>query len=162
MTIAINKNNPIEKILLISLAMVIMALLISCSGSYGSLKLDKQAQEEFESNRLPMEYKYYYYGFDTAPYVIFGIEPKYEIHSKMWREAAPDTKEFKEMVRWIWEDYGYKKFGADILDPNGKKVGILYSAISQTTVKFLGDNQIAVIPNTPFLWGPDGDNARTP
>jgi hypothetical protein len=162
MTIAINKNNLIQKLFLISQATVIVALLISCGGRYGSLQIDQQAQEAFESDRLPMEYKYYYYGFDTEPYVIFGIEPKYEIHSKMWREAAPDTKEFKEMVRWIWEDYGYHKFGADILDPNGKKVGILYSAISQTTVKFLGDNQIAVMPNTPFLWGPDGNNARTP
>jgi hypothetical protein len=164
MTISIikNKNNLIKKSLIISLGMAILALLINCSGRYGSLKLDQQVKEVFESNRLPMEYKYYYYGFDTAPYVIFGIEPKYEMHSKMWREAAPDTKEFKEMVRWIWEDYGYHKFGADILDPNGIKVGILYSAISHTSVKFVGDNQIEVMPNTPFLWGPDGDHNRAP
>jgi hypothetical protein len=162
MAIAINKNNLIEKSLLISLATVIVALLISCGGRYGSLQVDQQTQEAFESDRLPMEYKYYYYGYDTEPYVIFGIEPKYELHSKMWHEAAPDTKEFKEMVRWVWEDYGYQKFGADILDPNGKKVGILYSAISQTTVKFLGDNQIAVMPNSPFLWGPDAGSDWAP
>lgn len=153
---AINKNTLIEKSLLIGLEIIIVALLAGCSGQYGSLKLDQQVQEEFESNRVPTEYKYYYYGFSTAPYVVFGIEPHYVLNSKMWREAAPDTKEFKDMIKWIWEDYGYQKFGADILDPNGKKVGILYSAITPTSVKFVGDNQIVVMPSTPYLWGPDG------
>jgi hypothetical protein len=162
MIVSKNKDIKIEQVLLICLGMVVLVLLIGCSGTYGSLKRDQQVQEAFESNRLPTEYNYYYYGFDTAPYVIFGIEPKYELKSKMWRQAAPDTEEFKEMTRWIWEDYGYHKFGADILDPNGKKVGILFSAIYDTSVKFLADNQIAVMPSTPFLWGPDGDHARTP
>ena len=59
------------------------------------------------------------------------------------------------MIRWVWEDYGYYKFGADILDPNGVKVGIMYTAINDTAVKFVGENEIVVIPGTPFLWGPD-------
>ena len=74
----------------------------------------------------------------------------------MWRDLYPDTAEFKKMTRWIWEDYGYQKFGADILDPKGVKVGIMYTAIRQTSVKFVDNNQIVVMPNTPFLWGPDG------
>ena len=74
----------------------------------------------------------------------------------MWRDVSSDTDAFKEMVRWIWEDYGYYKFGADILDPTGTKVGIMYTAIRETSVKFVGDNKIVVIPNTPFLWGPEG------
>jgi hypothetical protein len=36
------------------------------------------------------------------------------------------------MTRWIWEDYGYYKFGADILGPQGKKVGLFLSAIRET------------------------------
>ena len=66
-----------------------------------------------------------------------------------------EPEEFKEMVRWIWEDYGYTKFGADVLDPNGTKVGIMYTAIRETSVKFVGDSQIVVMPHTPYLWGPD-------
>jgi len=162
MTILIIKDIKIEQVLLIILGMVVTALFVGCSGTYGSFQRNQQVQEEFESKQVPTEYKYYYYGFDTAPYVIFGIEPKYEMKSNMWREAAPDIKDFKEMTKWIWEDYGYRKFGADILDPNGKKVGILYSAIYDTSVKFLADNQIAVMPSTPFLWGPDGDHGRMP
>ena len=138
----------------------VLALIAGCAGTYGSLKRDAGVQQAFESNQVPKGYKYYYYGFDTRPYVIFGIEPKYEMNSNMWREVMPDTAEFKEMTRWIWEDYNYYKFGADILDPQGKKVGVFYSAIRETSVKFANDNQIKVMPNTPFLWGPGDRSSR--
>jgi len=135
---------------------IILSLFVGCSGKFGSYKRDAVVKQAFESNQVPAEYKYFYYGFDTRPYAIFGVETKYEIDSRMWKEATPDTSEFQEMTRWIWEDYGYYKFGADILDPNGNKVGVLYTAINETTIKFHGDNQISIIPGTPFLWGPDG------
>ena len=141
------------------IAVVLAVMLITgCAGNYGSLKRDTQVQQAFEANQVPQTYKYYYYGYDTRPYAIFGIEPEYEMNSKMWREVMPDTAEFHEMTRWIWEDYGYYKFGADILDPQGKKVGVFYSAIRETSVKFVGGNQIMVMPHTPFLWGPVGDH----
>ena len=151
-TIKINNNNILW---LGSLGIIILALAAGCSGKYGSYKRDTNVQAAFETSQVPADYKYFYYGFDTRPYVIFGIEPKYEMNSRMWKEVSADTPEFKEMTRWIWEDYDYYKFGADILDPDGKKVGILYTAIRETTVKFGDNNRISVIPNTPFLWGPD-------
>lgn len=151
-TIKINNNNILW---LGTLGIVILALVAGCSGKYGSYKRDTSVQAAFETSQVPADYKYFYYGFDTRPYVIFGIEPKYEMNSTMWKEVSADTPEFKEMTRWIWEDYHYYKFGADILDPNGNKVGILYTAIRNTTVKFGDNNRISVIPNTPFLWGPD-------
>lgn len=133
----------------------VLALVAGCAGTYGSLKRDAEVQQAFESNQVPMDYKYYYYG-DSEPYVVIGIESKYELNSKMWREVTPDTEDFKEMIRWIWEDYNYYKFGANILDSQGKKMGIFYSSIRQTSVKFMNGNQIMVMPNTPFLWGPEG------
>jgi hypothetical protein len=138
----------------VSLLMTAMlALSVGCAGNFGRLKRDVEVQRAFETNQLPSDYKYYYYGHGE-PYAIFGIEPQYEMDSKMWRDLSPDTEEFRFMIRFMWEDYGYYKFGADILDPNGKKVGIYYSAIRETAFKFIGDNQIEVIPHTPFLWGP--------
>ena len=147
-------HNWLDNFMPIAIVIITLTLIAGCTANYGSLKLDTQVQQAFESNQVPMNYKYYYYG-DSEPYVIFGIEPKYEMDSRMWRDVSPDTAEFKEMTRWIWEDYGYIKFGADILDPKGVKVGIMYTAIRETSVKFVGDNQIVVIPHTPFLWGPE-------
>ena len=148
------KNRQLWYFFLLLAGIFVLALIAGCTaGTYGSLKRDAGVQQAFESNQVPMDYKYYYYG-DSEPYVIFGIEPKYDMKSNVWREATPDTDDFKEMVRWIWEDYGYYKFGANILDPEGKKVGVFYSAIRETSVKFMDGNRIMVMPNTPFLWGP--------
>ncbi|CAB1060455.1 hypothetical protein D1BOALGB6SA_5221 [Olavius sp. associated proteobacterium Delta 1] len=159
-----SKHIRLDNLRAIALVIISLILIAGCTAKYGSLKQDAEVQQAFESNRLPMDYKYFYYG-DSEPYVLFGIEPRYEMDSKMWRDIAPDTAEFEDMTRWIWEDYGYYKFGADILDPNGIKVGIMYTAIRETSVKFVGDNQIVVIPNTPFLWGPEsggGGGIRVP
>ena len=111
-----NKSIRSDSLLLISQVMAIL-LLAGCGTNYGSLIRDPEVQQAFESQRVLPEYKYYYYGFSTRPYVVFGIEPVYKLNSRMWKETAPDTAEFKEMIRWVWEDYGYVKFGADILDP---------------------------------------------
>ncbi|MBT8366232.1 MAG: hypothetical protein KJP23_16150 [Deltaproteobacteria bacterium] len=134
--------------------LIILMLIAGCSAKYGSLKRDAEVQQAFESNQVPMDYQYYHFSA-SEPYVIFGIDPRYEMDSKMWRDVAPDTAEIKEMTRWIWEDYGYYKFGADILDPNGIKIGIMYTSIRETSVKFVDDNKIVVMPNKPFMWGPD-------
>ena len=157
------KINSLGYFIVPVMGIFVLALITGCAGTYGSLKRDAEVQQAFEANQVPMDYKYYYYG-DSEPYVIFGIESKYEMNSRAWRQATPDTEDFKEMVRWIWEDYGYYKFGANILDPQGKKVGIYYSAIRETAVKFVNENQIMVMPHTPFLWGPDGSvgGIRTP
>jgi hypothetical protein len=148
-----NQYKPWGPVLPIGMVLIALTLMVGCTANFGSLKRDTQVQQAFESNQVPMGYKYYYYG-ESEPYVIFGIEPRYEMDSYMWREISPDTDQFKEMTRWIWEDYGYHKFGADILDPSGVKVGIMYTAIRETSVKFVGNNQIVVMPHTPFLWGP--------
>lgn len=157
-------NKLVQNIVINIFGISILALLVGCAAKYGSIQRDAEVQQAFESNQIPSGYKYYYYGYDTRPYVVFGIDPKYEMDSYMWREVMPDTEEFKGMVRWIWEDYGYNKFGANILDPNGNKIGIYYSSINETAFKFNENNQIVVIPHTPFLWGPEdgGGSARTP
>jgi hypothetical protein len=140
----------------IGMVLISLTLIAGCSAKYGSLKQDAEVQRAFESNQVPRDYKYFHYS-DSEPYVILGLDRSYDMQSKMWRDVSSDTAEFEEMVRWIWEDYGYYKFGADILDPKGTKIGIMYTAIRETSVKFVDDNKIVVMPNTPFLWGPDGN-----
>jgi hypothetical protein len=153
-----------QNALLIAGCLLSLVLLLGCAGNYGRIQRDAEVQQAFESDQVPRGYKYYYYGYDTRPYVLFGIDPKYEMDSHLWREATPDTEEFKKMTRWIWEDYGYQKFGAHILDPSGNKVGVYYSSIYETAFRFKDGNQIVVMPRTPFLWGPPGgvSDARLP
>jgi len=144
---------------------VILILILStgCAGQYGSYRRDAAVQQSFESHQVPADYKYFYYGLENEPIVIFGIEKKYEMNSNMWREVSADATEFRDLITWVWADYGYDIFGADILDPGGNKVGVLYTAVRETVIKFGPDNRITVMTNTPFLWGPTADGGvRTP
>ncbi len=144
-------------ILYLGVGSLLMILLSGCMGNYGRLNRNPEVFQAFENNHVPTDYRYYYYGFDTRPYVIIGVEPKYDAASRMWQEVEPNTEQFKNMTIWIWEDYGYSRYGARILDPSGNPVGILFSSIQEISVKFSADNHLTVMPNMPFLWGPAAD-----
>jgi hypothetical protein len=132
----------------------VVALFSGCSGTYGSYKRDPEIYQSFHANQVNENYTYYYNGVGNQVYAIVGIEPKYQIHSKFWREIKPNTEEFKKLINRLWEDYGYQTYGADLLDPAGNKIGSVYTSIYEVSVKFLGDNQIEVLLGTPYLWGP--------
>jgi len=129
-------------------------LLAGCAGSYGRYTRDTDVMQSFTAKRVPPDYRYYYFGYDTKPYAVIGVEKKYDAGTKLWREVEPNTERFNYMIRWIWADYGYSPYAARILDPAGNPVGILYTSIREVGIKFSGDNRIVVMPNTPFLWGP--------
>ena len=49
-------------------------LMAGCAGTYGSYKLDSDVLQSFKENRVPSDYNYFYYGFDTNPYALIGVE----------------------------------------------------------------------------------------
>jgi len=137
------------------ICMVIIVSLSGCSGgSYGRLTRDTQITNSFKKNEVPSDYRYYFYGYINSPYVIIGVDPKYDAESEMWREVDPNTDEFKNATKWVWEDWDYNAYGSYILDPSGNRVGVCYTSIRTVVVKFGENNRVMVIPHTPFLWGP--------
>jgi hypothetical protein len=134
---------------------ILLIGLVACSGKYGNFQRDKEVYYTFENNQVSSEYKYFSNHQHNVTYAVVGIDPIYKLESKFWREVEPDTEEFEKLVSRIWEDYGYYKYGANILDPTGNKAGIYYSAVYIKTIKFMEDNRIEVIINTPYLWGPE-------
>ena len=150
------KINSLWKIFALAACAVMLTGLNGCLGSYGHVTRDPELTKAIKNNQFVEGYKYYYYGYASKPYVIAGIDSKYEVRSNLWREVDPNTEneKFKKMIYWIWEDYGYYPYGAHILDPSDNKVGVLYSSINYITVKFTGDNRIVLMPDTPFLRGP--------
>jgi hypothetical protein len=82
------------------------------------------------------------------------------MESKMWRELATDTADFKVATSRIWDNPYYSPHdprGAIIMNPDGEKVGIYYSSLIYVTIKFQPENHISVIPDKAFLGGPDGN-----
>ena len=146
--------NSVSTIIQISFCFLLAALVAGCAGNYGRYQRDAEILQKFKANQVPSDYRYYYYGFDTSPYALIGVEKKYDAGSNLWREVEPNTEEFKSMIGRIWSDYGYGPYAARILDPSGNQVGILYTSISEVPIKFAGSNRISVMPHTPFLWGP--------
>ena len=150
----IKKNSMVLNILLGAILAIILTGLTGCLGSSGKVKRDPVLTQAIKSNQVPEGYNYYYYGDKDRPYAIAGIEPKYEVRSRLWREVDPNTDQFEKMIYWMWEDYGYKTYGAHILDPSGAKAGIWYSSIYYVAVRFTVDNGVVLMPDKPFLWGP--------
>jgi hypothetical protein len=146
------------RIVALALGLWLFAAGTGCSGNYGRLQRDSEVFQAFESKQVSSDYRYYYNGHSFT-YAIVGLDPKYKIQSKFWKETEPDTDEFKLLATRLWEDYGYRRYGANILDPNGQQAGILYSSIYVVTVKFLDNDEIAIVLDTPYMWGPDGGRA---
>jgi hypothetical protein len=158
-TLNILKINSLWKIFALAACAVMLIGLTGCTGSYGRVTRDPELTKAIANNTVIEGFKYYYYGYASKPYAVAGIDPKYEVRSKLWREIDPKTEneKFQKMIYWIWQDYGYYPYGAHILDPSDNKVGILYSSVRHISVKFTEDNRIVLMPDKPSLQGPGGE-----
>ena len=65
-----NKHRLLDNLMPIGMVIITLTLIAGCTANYGSLKRDAEVQQAFESNQVPMDYKYYYYA-DSEPYVVF-------------------------------------------------------------------------------------------
>jgi hypothetical protein len=149
---------PSNLVLQLVICFLLACLAAGCLGNYGRYKRDSEVFQAFNNNQVPLDYRYYYYHSGSFPIAVIGVEKKFDAGSRMWREVEPDTQKFRDMIIWIWEDYGYSRFAARILDPSGNQVGVLYTSIREVAIKFTDDNRIVVMPHTPFLWGPGAEN----
>ena len=142
---------------MITACLLLLVMLSGCLSNYGQIKRNIEITDAFEANQVPSNYKYYYWGRTNQPYVVMGIDPDYNLQSRLWREVESDTEQFKEMVSWVWwETWHYPKYprGADIVDPTGKKIGIWYSIAHWAAVKMLDDQgNIMIAPDTPWNRG---------
>ena len=140
------------RLLQAGVCILLLTLIGGCLGSYGNYNRDSEVFEAFNTDQVPMDYRYYYYHSGSHPIAVVGVDKKYDAGSRMWREVDPKTDKFKDLIYWIWEDIGYYHFAARINDPSGQEVGIMYTSIREVAIKFTDDNRIVIMPHTPFLW----------
>ena len=132
-----------------------------CMGTYGKLHWDPQATAAFGTHEFRKDFNYYYYGAGNQIFAIAGISTDYVLESKMWRKAPSDAEAFKTLISRAWYNDYYSPHdpqGAYILNPGGKQVGVWYSSLRYVTVKFGDNNHIIIIPDTPFLGGPEASS----
>ncbi len=139
---------------LLALSALIMIVMSGCFKNYGSLNRSSEIQNVFETNQVPSEYNYYFYGRRNMPYAVMGLDASYHLRSRMWRTVESDTAEFKHMTYWVWADYGYYPYGANILDPEGQKLGIIYTSSWMAAVKVDKDTKTVEVMPHIFMGGP--------
>jgi hypothetical protein len=135
----------------------VAGLLTGCatSGTKGTMQTSQELNQKFLNYEVVQGYNYYYSGSFDRPNAILGIHEDYQLVSQLWKPAQVSSA---QLAKWIGsiapEEYrgpsGYS--AAYILDPEGKKVGIWYSILNTTTIKFLEGNKIEV--NSPDLYPP--------
>ncbi|MBT8366673.1 MAG: hypothetical protein KJP23_18435, partial [Deltaproteobacteria bacterium] len=142
----------------------LMAFIFSgCFENYGRLHWDPQVTATFENHDIQPGFNYYYYGVGNQTYAVAGISTELSLKSTIWREIPQDTGEFKILISRAWENYAYKPYdpqGAHILNPEGNRVGLWYSSLRFVAIKFDENNRIQLMPETPFLGGPEADSTR--
>jgi hypothetical protein len=78
-----------------------------------------------------------------------AIDPSYTIKSDFWKPVGLQGNELSEWLEktTIWKGSRRTRLnGAEILDPNGKRVGIFFSKFDNLITKFESDNVIQVYP----------------
>ncbi len=139
---------------LLGISVLIMIMMSGCLENYGRLNRSSEIQEAFETNQVPSEYNYYFYGRRNMPYAVMGLDVSYNLRSRMWRTVESDSAELRHMAYWIWADYGYYPYGANILDPEGQKIGIIYTSSIMAAVKFDKETKTVEVMPHIFLGGP--------
>jgi hypothetical protein len=143
-----NLKQMTYKITLGLLLLGLMTVFSGCFENYGRLRLSKEVDQTFEKGIVMPDYKYYYSGGDARPWAILGIHKNYKLQTSLWKEVDLDSERLKNWILFMTEfrGYQYRTFGSRVLDPEGKQIGIWYSAWFITPVKMLGGNEVAVYP----------------
>lgn len=143
-----NPRGMTYKIFLGAFLLILAAVFSGCSGNYGRLKLSNEVDKTFEDAVVLPDYQYYYSGGDTRPRAILAIQKGYELQTSLWKKVDLDPEQLKKWILFMTEfrGYNFRTFGSRVLDPEGKQVGMWYSAWNRTFVKMLGENKVAVYP----------------
>jgi hypothetical protein len=133
---------------------IVLVLFSGCAaGGYGRLLTDPQVTQMFETNTVPEDYRYYQTGRTDLPYAIIGIAPHYQLDSAIWESVKPNTNEFSRKVNFVWIPETWDRLepaqGAWIVDAQGTRVGIWFSAYPRTTVQVKQDRRVVVF--SPYI-----------
>jgi hypothetical protein len=124
--------------------------------NYGEIKPSEEATRIFESYKVLPHYKYYISGADLYPDAIIGIDKTFTLDTELWKGIELTPGKLKAIVTDMKSkglEVGDLVHGFDILDNQGKKIGIWYSILrARTSLKMLGDNRVMIYTPPLDVW----------
>jgi hypothetical protein len=136
--------------------LVVMALVVAgCSTPLsGRLEGSPEATEVFRNNQILANHQYYISGDQRIPFGIIAIDNNYQLRFERWQEIDMNSTQLNQLIYRMGQVYSKTPRGAWILDHDGSRLGIWYSAQYQTLVKRDSKNRIVVVnPDPPDLRG---------
>ena len=147
------QKNIISIAKLLAVISFVMIVVLGCFKNYGRLQRSVEVRTMFETGQLPAEYNYHFYGSRGHPNAVMGLKPEWTLRSRIWRTVELNTEEFRYMTKWVWEDLGYYKYGANIVDPEFVKIGIIYTSVMMAAVKV--DKETKTVEVMPHIMNND-------
>ncbi len=143
-----NKGCHRHSIFPLSAAVIFIAVVASAcgAGNYGSVRLSREVEKLFESYQVLDHYNYFYSGSDAIPDAIIGIHEDYVLQSQLWKPVDLTREQLQEWIFLMTDHHVYSAmtYGAELLDSEGKTIGIWYSPYDQTVVKMVDDRKVVV------------------
>jgi hypothetical protein len=145
--------------------------LTSCTGlfkNYGQINPSSETTGAFEKYRVYPQYRYYISGSDLYPNALMGLHRDYRLDpATLWKEVEMTPERMKETIEHMkTKAFQFMLFphGFDILDNNGRPIGVWYSILTARTYVRMEDNGIVMI-DTPELetyikFEPQGEDTK--
>ena len=134
----------------------IHGMLIGCTTTFKSSGVitSREATDIWHTYEVLPNYNYYYYGPDTQPDYLIGLDDSYKLISKLWKPVDLTPAMLKNWFNYFRPrvgGYNPLPYGAFIKDPTGERIGLWYSVLDwrlkgSATVK--ENNQVLVIGPT--------------
>lgn len=139
------------------IVIVLLAILIpGCAADMPNMAPSKDVASQFQNYEMIPGYGYYHYsiGFFRRTYALIGLDSAYRVDSRLWRQidAADGLKSFVDNMIWI-SQVGPR--GYLIKNPQQQEVGVWYSSLYGSSVRFADDNRVVPLVHEPFK-GRDG------
>lgn len=130
---------------------LITAFVWGCAGNVSNLEPNNDVTASFQNREWMEDYRYYHYsvGIDRRTYALLGLMPPYTVESRLWRQVE-DAEEFETLVSDARLAYGGEwPRGYEIVNPEGEKVGVWFSSLYGSSVRFTDDNRVVPMITLP-------------
>ena len=124
-------------------------MLVGCTQKFGGLKRSKEVTDNFETNQILPDHRYYYNGFEAVPYAIVGIHNDYVLRSSAWKKINLTPEILNKLLVRMQAAYTPLPQGAWIIGPDEQRLGIWYSSERFAAVKLIQENHIKLAPPEP-------------